>query len=393
MRNTLTAIILAAFATTGATQVDLIKSLEGNKSENALEGFQFQPIVDLEVMPVENQGASGTCWSYCSSSFLESEMIRMGKEPVDLSEMYTVRKVYEEKAVNYVRMHGAYNFGQGGALPDVIQMYGKYGAVPEEAYTGLNYGTDVNKHSEMETMLKAMLDAVVSNPNKQLSPVWKEAIAGVLDAYLGDYPSEFEYKGKKYTPKTFAEQVIGVKAEDYVQISSFMEHPLYKPFIMLVPDNWTFGSTFNVGLTDLTAIIDHALREGYSVSWAADVSEKYFSWKNGIAYVPVKEFTEMNDEERMSMFKGPRQERAITPEMRQEAYDNYTTTDDHGMHIVGLVKDQSGKEWYKVKNSWGESNDHKGYLYVSKAFVQFKTTAILLHKGGIPKEIRKKLDI
>jgi bleomycin hydrolase len=393
MRSVLTAIILAVFATMGFAQVDLVKSLEGNKSEHALEGFQFQPIVDLEVLPVENQGASSTCWSYCSSSFLESEMIRMGKEPVDLSEMFTVRKVYEEKAVNYVRMHGAYNFGQGGALPDVIQMYGKYGAVPEEAYTGLNYGTGVNKHSEMEAMLKAMLDAVVSNPNKQLSPVWKEAIAGVLDAYLGDYPAEFEYKGKKYTPKTFAEQVIGVKADDYVQISSFQEHPLYKPFIMLVPDNWTFGPTYNVQLTEMTDIIDHALREGYSISWAADVSEKYFSWKNGVAYVPVKEFTEMSDEERMSMFKGPKPERTITPEMRQEAYDNYTTTDDHGMHIVGLVKDQNGKEWYKVKNSWGENNDHKGYLYVSKAFVQFKTTAILLHKGSIPKEIRKKLDI
>jgi bleomycin hydrolase len=393
MRNALTAIIFAGFATASLAQVDLIKSLEGNKSENAVEGFQFQPIVDLEVLPVENQGASGTCWSYCSSSFLESEMIRMGKEPVDLSEMFTVRKVYEEKAVNYVRMHGAYNFGQGGALPDVIQMYGKYGAVPEEAYTGLNYGTDVNKHSEMEAMLKAMLDAVVSNPNKQLSPVWKEAIAAVLDAYLGDYPAEFEYKGKKYTPKTFAEQVIGVKADDYVQVSSFQEHPLYKPFIMLVPDNWTFGPTYNVQLAEMTDIIDHALREGYSISWAADVSEKYFSWKNGVAYVPVKEFTEMNDEERMSMFKGPKPERTITPEMRQEAYDNYTTTDDHGMHIVGLVKDQNGKEWYKVKNSWGESNDHKGYLFASKAFVQFKTTAILLHKGGIPKEIRKKLDI
>lgn len=380
-------------AIAGTAQVDLIKSLEGNQSARATEGFQFTSIIDLEATPVENQGASGTCWSYCTSSFLESEMIRMGKEPVDLSEMFTVRKVYEEKAVNYVRMHGTYNFGQGGALPDMVQVLGKYGAVPEAHYQGLNYGSDINKHSEMEMILKGMVDAVVSNPNKQLTPVWKEAVSRVLDVYLGEYPSEFEYQGKKYTPKTFAEQVVGLKADEYVQVSSFLEHPVYKPFIMMVPDNWAYGATYNVQLDDLTSIIDHALKEGYSISWAADVSEKYFSWKNGVAFVPEKELSQMNEEERSTLFKGPKPERVITPDMRQAAYDDYTTTDDHGMHIVGLVKDQAGKEWYKVKNSWGENNDHKGYLYVSKAYVQYKSIAILLHKDGIPKEIRKKLDI
>ena len=387
--------ILVAFMAAGAAwgQVDLIKSMEGNQSENTLKGYHFEPVVDTKVTPVENQGASGTCWSYCSNSFLESEMIRLGKEPVDLSEMFTVRKVYEEKAENYVRMHGSYSFGQGGALPDVVQIYGKYGAVPESIYQGLNYGTDVNNHSEMESILKGMVDAVVSNPNKQLTPVWKEAIRKVLDVYLGEHPSEFEYEGKTYTPASFAEQVVGLKADDYCQISSFIHQPFYKPFIMLVPDNWAYGTTYNVPLDDLTGIIDHALSEGFTVAWAADVSEKYFSWRNGIAYVPEKEFQDMTDEERINMFKGPHPERAITPEMRQEAYDNYTTSDDHGMHIVGLVKDQTGTEWYKVKNSWGENNEYKGFLYVSKNYVRYKSIAILLHKNGVPKDIRKKLEM
>ncbi|MCB9283646.1 MAG: aminopeptidase [Lewinellaceae bacterium] len=375
-------------------QVDLVKPLEDNKNDNTLlVGYQFEPVIEMTVTPVENQGASGTCWSYCSSSFLESEMIRTGRKPVDLSEMFTVRKVYEEKAVNYVRMHGSYNFGEGGALPDVVQIYGKYGAVPESVYQGLNYGTDINRHGEMQSMLKAMVDAVVANPNKQLTPVWKEAVSKVLDVYLGEYPSEFEYGGKTYTPTSFAEEVIGLNADDYLQISSFTHQPFYKPFTMMVPDNWAYGLTYNVPLDELTVIIDHALLKGYTVAWATDVSEKYFSWRNGIAYVPEKEFNEMCDEERINMFKGPKPERVITPEMRQEAYDNYTTSDDHGMHIVGLVKDQTGAEWYKVKNSWGENNDYKGFLYVSKNYVRYKSISILLHKDGVPKEIRKKLEI
>ena len=392
MRYTLLLPFLLSTAM-AAGQVDIVKSQEADPNQQAITGFQFQPMIELEVLGVENQGASGTCWSYCSSSFLESEMIRMGKQPVDISEMFTVRKVYEEKAVNYVRMHGAYNFGQGGALPDVVEITGKYGAVPESVYQGLEYGTDINKHDEMEAILKAMVEAVVSNPNKQLTPVWKTAVNKVLDVYLGEHPQEFEYSGKKYTPESFAREVVGLNASDYVQISSFTHHELYKPFIMLVPDNWAYGTTYNVALDDLTPIIDAALQKGFTIAWATDVSEKYFSWKNGIAYVPEKEFTQMSDEEKATMFKGPKPERTITPELRQEAFDNYTTTDDHGMHIIGLVKDQNGKEWYKVKNSWGDNNDYKGFLYVSKNYVRFKSIAILLHKDGVPKEIRKKLDI
>ncbi|MBV6654243.1 MAG: aminopeptidase [Mameliella sp.] len=390
---TLTTVLALLLSLPMVAQVELINKVKDNQSENAKAGFQWTSVVDLERTSVKNQGASGTCWSYSSNSFLESEMIRMGKTPVDLAEMFTVRNTYEDKADRYVRMHGNLNFGQGGALPDVIDMYGKYGAVPQSAYAGLNYGYDYNRHGEMEAMLKGMLDAVIANKNKRLSPVWKEAYNKVLDVYLGEHPESFEYEGKTYTPQSFAEEVVGVKANDYVQVTSWTHHNLYEPCVILVPDNWTYGTSYNVQMEDMITIIDNALKNGYSISWAADVSEKYFSWKNGIAFVPEKDYYDLSAEERDNLFSGPKPEAEITAEMRQEAYDNYTTTDDHGMQIVGISKDQNGKEWYLVKNSWGTGNDYEGYLYVSKNYVRYKTLSFLLHKEAIPATLRKKLSL
>jgi len=386
-------LLIVGLVFPAAAQVDLINKVKDNQSENAKEGFQWEPVVDVERMAVENQGASGTCWSYSSNSFLESEMARQGKEPVDLSEMFIVRKTYEDKGDKYVRMHGNLNFGQGGALPDVVDVLGQYGAVPENVYQGLNYGLDYNRHGEMEAILKGMLDAVIANKNKKLTPVWKEAYSKVLDVYLGASPDEFEYAGKKYTPKSFAKEVVGLNADDYVQLTSWTHHKMYKPCVIMVPDNWTSGTSYNVPMEDMITVIDNALSKGYSVAWATDVSEKYFSWKNGIAYVPEKDYYDMAADEREDMFNGPRPEMEITVEMRQEAYDNYTTTDDHGMQIVGISKDQNGKEWYMVKNSWGTENDYDGYLYVSKNFVRYKTLSFLLHKEAIPAGIRKKLSL
>lgn len=392
MKNLLL-LLLLAFSFQSIAQVDLINKVKDNKSENATEAFQFTPVVDLERTSVKNQGASGTCWSYCSNSFLESEMARMGKEPVDIAEMFTVRNVYEEKAERYIRMHGHLNFGQGGALPDVIEMYKIYGALPQSAYEGLNYGTEINRHGEMEGILKGMMDAIIANKNRKLSPAWKEAMAGVLDAYLGEVPKEFEYNGKTYTPQTFASDVVGINADDYIQITSWNHQPFYKPMIIMVPDNWNYGLSYNVQMDDMIEILDHALENGYTVSWAGDVSEKYFSWKNGIAYVPAKDIRKMTSEEQASLFKGPKPEMEITQEMRQEGYDNYTTTDDHGMQFVGISKDQNGKEWYLVKNSWGESNDYGGYLYISKNYVRLKTMSFLLHKDGVPAGLQKKIGL
>jgi bleomycin hydrolase len=377
----------------GFAQDYLVNSLKGNQSNNSKDSFTFKDVINIENTPVKNQGSSGTCWSYAANSFIESEMIRMGKQPVEVSQIYTARNAYVEKGINYVRMHGAIALGDGGALHDVINMYRKYGAVPQSVYTGLNYGTANNKFAEMAAMNEGLLAAVVKNPNGELSPNWVKAYTSVIDSYLGEVPKNFDFKGKKYTPQTFAKEVIGINPDDYVEFSSVTDHPYYDKFVLLVPDNWSLDMVYNVRINELTDIIDNALKKGYTVGWAGDVSEKGFSWKNGVAYVPAKDPANMTAEERENIFKGPQPELEITEALRQKAFDNYQTTDDHGMHIVGLSKDQNGREYYIVKNSWGATNDYKGYLYMSKNFVKYKSTAILLHKGGIPSTLAKKMNI
>ncbi|MBL0736096.1 aminopeptidase [Flavobacterium sp. GN10] len=371
----------------------LVNSLKLNASDKSKENFKFTEVINLGTTSVKSQGSSGTCWSYSTNSFLESEMIRLGKQPVELSQIYSARNVYVEKGINYVRMHGAITLGDGGALHDVINMYKKYGTVPREVYTGLNYGTDKNKFAEMSSLIEGVLAAVVKNPNGELTPNWQKAYSAVIDSYLGKVPDNFTYKGKSYTPQSFAKEVVGINPDEYVEMSSFTNAPYYQKTTMMVPDNWSLDQVYNVKLNDMTDVIDNALKKGYTVAWATDVSEKSFSWKNGVAYVATKKFDDMTAEEKADMFNGPKAEPEITPEMRQAAFDNYTTTDDHGMHIIGLAKDQTGKEYYIVKNSWGETNDYKGFLFVTKNFVKYKTTALLVNKGGIPAEIAKKLGV
>lgn len=370
-------------------QDDLIKKIEGNKSDS--NKYVFTVVKNIENTPVKNQASSGTCWSYSTNSFLESEMIRMGKEPIDLAEIFTARCVYKDKADMYVRLHGGLSWGDGGSCHDVINVFAKYGALPQSIYAGLNYGTTKNKFGEFQGVLKGMLDAVVRNANGTLTPVWKTAFEKVMDVYLGEVPSSFEWKGKTYTPRSFADQVVGIKPTEYIEFSSFSNYPYYTQVPLLVQDNWDFQKVTNVPMSDITSIIDHAIANGYTIAWATDVSEKYFSWKNGVAFVPEKNWEDMEETEQKSLFNGKAAERVITQEMRQKAFDNYETTDDHGMHIVGNAKDQTGKEYYIVKNSWGEKNDYKGYIYVSKAYVQYKTTAFLVHKGAVPKEILSKI--
>jgi bleomycin hydrolase len=393
-------LALAATPLLVSAQDDLIRKIESNRSYNTTKftydddrKYHFTPLINLERTCVKNQASSGTCWSYSTNSFLESEMMRMGKQPIEMSPIFTAHCVYIEKAENYVRMHGSLAWGDGGACHDVINMYAKYGAMPADAYTGLNYGTSKNKFAEMQAVLKAMLDAVVSNPNGKLTPTWKKAFDDVLATYLGPIPEKFKWDGKTYTPKSFAANRIGIHPEDYVELSSFADQPYYKKTMLMVPDNWSFDRVYNVKMNDITDIIDNALNKGFTVSWATDVSEKYFSWKNGVAFVPQKDYEDMDDSEKKYMFDGPKTERIVTPEMRQKAYDNYETTDDHGMHIVGLAEDQNGKKYYIVKNSWGDKNDYKGYIYVSRSYVRYKTTAILLHKNGIPNALRSKMNI
>ncbi|MES2704871.1 MAG: C1 family peptidase [Bacteroidota bacterium] len=398
----LSMLALAVLPFISRAQDDLIRKLESNKRYDEPKAktavaddkkYRFNTLIDLERTTVKNQASSGTCWSYSTNSFLESEMMRMGKEPIEISQMFSAHCVYLDKAENYVRMHGSVAWGDGGSCHDVINMYAKYGAMPAEAYTGLHYGTTKNKLAEMQAILKSMLDAVVSNPNGKLTPSWRKAFSDVMDSYLGPLPAAFKWDGKTYTPKSFAKQRIGIHPEDYVELSSFTNAPLYKKTVLMVPDNWSFDRVYNVEMNDITEIIDYALNKGFTVAWATDVSEKYFSWKNGVAFVPEKNYDDMDDSEKKYMFDGPKYERIITPEMRQEAFDSYETTDDHGMHIVGMAEDQTGKKYYKVKNSWGDKNDYKGYIYVTRSYVKFKTTAILLHKNGIPNRLRTTMGI
>ncbi len=366
-------------------------SFSNGSAQDAKEGFRFTTLHNIEHTGVKNQGRTGTCWSYSGNSFLETEMKRMGKPFVDLAEMYTVRNTYLEKGDRYVRMHGSLNFGQGGALPDALAMIDKYGALPEVIYPGKIYSEKLRKHGEMEAVLKGILDAVIANKDKHLSNHWKKAYQRVVDTYMGEVPQNFTYHGKSYTPKSFAEEVVGIHSEDYIQFSSTSRVPFHTKYVILVPDNWMMALSYNVPVDEMTQIVDHALKNGYSVAWAADVSEPYFSWKKGMAILPPKPWADMTKEERKAFFDMPRPEMTVTQQMRDEQYDNYRTTDDHGMHIVGLAKDQNGKEYYIVKNSWDVNNPYEGYLYVSKPYFQLKTTAFLLHKGGIPADIKSRL--
>lgn len=383
------ALVLSMNAVTA--QDGLVNSLKVNISAKSAESFTFTDVINLGNTSIKNQGSSGTCWSYSTNSYLESEMIRMGKEPVELSQVFSARNAYVEKGKNYVRMHGAVTLGDGGELHDVTNMFRKYGAVPQSVYSGLNYGTTKNKFAEMAGITEALLGAVVKNPNGELTPNWEKAYAAVIDSYLGEVPKNFDYKGKNYTPQSFAKEVVGINPDEYVEFASYSTEPYYAKTMMMVPDNWSFDLVYNVKMNDMTAIIDNALKSGFTVAWASDVSEKSFSWKNGVAYVPTKKFEDMTTEEKENMFNGPKPELEITEELRQKAFDNYQTTDDHAMHIVGLAKDQTGKEYYIVKNSWGVTNDYKGYLYVTKNFVKYKTTSFMVNKAGIPTDIAKKI--
>ncbi len=371
-------------------------------------GYEFTPVKTLDATSVKDQHRSGTCWSFSGISLLESEMMRMGKEAVDLSEMWIVRHAYSDKARKYVRFHGNLNFAGGGAFHDVTNMIKENGIVPEEIYPGLQYGTEKHVHGELDAVLKGYVDKVIKNRNGELTPVWHDGFEGLLDTYLGEAPETFTYKGNQYTPESFAREYVGIDPDDYVELSSYTHHPFYSKFILEVPDNWAYDRVYNLPLDELMEVMYNAIEQGYSIAWAADVSDKGFSWKNGVAVVPDREFEDLSDteqakweeltrEEKEAMlynFDGPGQEKTITQEMRQRAFNNWNTTDDHGMHITGIAKDQDGTRYFRVKNSWADDNHiHDGYLYASDAYVRYKTMDIMVHKDAIPDEIAEKLGL
>ncbi len=371
------------------------------------QGYVFTDDIRVPVTSVKNQYRSSTCWSFSGLSFLEAELLKAGKGDFDLSEMFIVNHTYKDKAERYVRMHGNLNFGGGGAFHDVTYVLKNYGLVPEEAYKGLHYGTKNHVHGELDQILKSFVEGVIKNRNKTLSPTWKKAFDLLLDSYLGALPEKFTYKGKSYTPKSFAHKYLNLNADNYVEISSFTHHPFYGSFIIEVPDNWLWSRAYNVPLDEMLQIIDHSLEKGHTVAWAADVSHRGFSHSKGIAVIPETEVENMDGLERAKWEKvDTRQrmkdlyslqeivpEKKITQEMRQKAFDNYQTTDDHGMLIVGKAHDSKNNKYYIIKNSWGESGKYKGYFYASEAFVKLQTTCIMVNKKMIPSRIASKLKI
>ncbi len=376
-------------------------------TKDANEPNVFTTVKDARITSIKNQANSGTCWAYSGQSFLEDELIRTGKGDYDLSEMFVVSHTYRDKGRKYVRLHGKLNFAQGGSFYDVLYVLKNYGAVPRSVLPGLNYGTTKNQHGEMEAGLKAFLDAIVTNPNGKLSTAWYPAFESIIDQYLGKLPEEFTFKGKKYTPKSYA-QALGLNADDYVSLTSFTHHPFYSKFALEIEDNWRWAESYNLPIDELMRTMEHAIDKGYTIAWGSDVSEQGFT-RDGIAVLAdVDEIeTKGSDQARwVGLNRGERHtllqklirsanvpEIDPTQEYRQKGYDNYELTDDHGMVIYGIAKNQIGRKFFMVKNSWGETGEYKGHWYASYNFVKGKTMNIVLHRSAIPEDIAKKLGI
>jgi bleomycin hydrolase len=370
-------------------------------------GYQFTDIKRLPTTSVKDQARAGTCWAWSGLSFFESEMMRLGKDSVNLAAMYVVRQAYNDKAVKYVRLHGSLNFAVGGAFGDVMHVIREHGIVPLDAYKGLEYGEANHAFGEIDAVLKGYVDGVIKNENKRLSTAWKAGFRGILDAYLGADPTTFTYNGKEYTPKSFAAKVVGLNMDDYVNLTSYTHHPFYTTFAIEVPDNWMWELSYNLPVDEFMAVMENAIDKGYTFAWGADVSEQGFlSREPGVAVLPVEDPKEMSGAEiarwenlpktqlATGAFKtGPAPEKEVTQETRQREFDNYQTTDDHGMHVIGTARDQHGSPYFIVKNSWNRYNKFGGYFYASYPFVKSKTLNIVVHKDALPKEIRKKLGI
>lgn len=398
MKKFFVSALMLAFALSSVSAKD--------KKKTEDEGYVFTTVKELKITPVKNQNRTGTCWCFSTLGFLESELLRMGKGEYDLSEMFIVSQNYKDKAEKFVRLHGELNYAQGGSFEDVLQAWKDYGIVPESVMNGLQYGEDMHVHNELESASRAYLDQIIKNPNRKLSTAWKKGFDGIIDAYLGTAPEKFTYNGKEYTPKSFAAE-LGINPDDYVSLTSYTHHPFYSEFAIEVQDNWRWATSYNLPIDELMQVFENAINTGYTIAWGADVSEKGFT-RNGIGVIPDIESMERSgsdqdrwlglstsekDAEIKKMMEKPCKELEITQEMRQEAYDNYETTDDHGMQIYGIAKDQTGKKFYMIKNSWGTDNKYKGTWYISENFVKYKTMNIVVHKDALPQAIKDKLHI
>lgn len=370
--------------------------------------YEFKVVKQLPITSVKNQASSGTCWCFSTISFLESELIRKGvKDPdLDLSEMFVVSKAYQDKAEKYIRLDGALNYGQGSDFGDVLDVINAYGIVPNTVMDGLNYGETRHMHSELAGALTGYLQAIVKVPNRHLSTAWKDGLRGILDAYLGACPETFQYKGKTYTPQQYRDELGLNHLDEYVSPTSFTHHPFYTQFAIEVPDNWRWTPSYNLPIDELMEVMYNAIDKGYTIAWGSDVSETGFD-RQGIGVMPdVAAVEEVGSDQarwvgvsaedkakELAVMRENAPEMTITQEMRQKAFDNKETTDDHGMHIFGTAVDQRGTKYFMVKNSWGVTGKYDGIWYCSDSFVRYKTLNILVHKDAIPSAIKAKLGI
>ena len=381
--------------------------ISGMAQEAKKEGFEFTVVKENPITSIKNQNRAGTCWSYSGLAFIESELLRMGKGEHDLAEMFIVHNTYLDRADKAVRTHGDVSFSQGGSFYDVLYAMKHYGLVREsEMRPGVMYGDTLSNHNELSAVSDAVVAAIArqkslqKNANNEL--LWKKAVEAVHDIYLGERPESFTYNGKEYTPKSFYES-LGLNADDYVSLTSYTHHPFYSSFVLEIQDNWRWAPSYNLPIDELMEVFDNAIMKGYTIAWGSDVSEDGFS-RNGVAVLPdadkaqelsgsdMARWLKMKPEEKKLNTK-PQPQKWATQEERQAAYDNFETTDDHGMQIYGIAKDQAGNEYYMVKNSWGKSGTYEGIWYASKAFARYKTMNIVVHKDALPKAIAKKLGI
>ena len=375
------------------------------------DSLVFETIIANPVTSIKNQNNSGTCWSYSSLAFLESEAMKKNPKikDLDLCESFLVSKTYMDRADRNVRTHGDASFSQGGSFYDAIYCMANYGLIPEGnmPYPNTLYGDSLFNFTSFFPPMEAYIKAIAKSEAKKINPMWKKDVQGMIDNYFGKCPETFKYEGKTYTPQTFVKEYLKLDPDDYVSLTSYTHHPFYSSFVLEIQDNWRWGSSYNLPLDELMRVMDESVKNGWTFAWGADVSEEGFSRRTGknrcVATVPdtksnagvgsdQSKWTGEKAGAKISVADGAG-EKTITQEMRQLGYDNWTTTDDHGMQIYGIAKDQNGKEYFMMKNSWGEYGPYKGFWYVSKPYAAYKTMNIVINKNAIPKDIRKKLGI